>query len=222
MRSSSSQRARSLISQPIAAGGPPGRQPRHRRRRRGGQEDGQPGRHGQRGGRDGQGTERGPAQVADDGGVGQAVGRLGGDRPERGQRERGDAPVQVPVGPLRRHLDQHDHESRPRAGRGAKPQDHVRLHDLLMSVCNDEATFWPYMNLMYPSGPFPRDGPIVKVCSAATVRPSGLACFTGPRPRKPWFTSRSSSAMPWWSRPRLTRPLLSPRPASPASAEGTI
>ena len=81
-----------------AAGGPPGRQPGHRRGRGGGQENRQPGRHVQRGGGDGQGAEGCSAQVTDDGGVGEAVGGFGGDRAERGQRERGDAPVQVPVG----------------------------------------------------------------------------------------------------------------------------
>jgi hypothetical protein len=68
-------------------------QARHRRGRRGGQEDGQPGRRVQRGGRDGQRVERHPAQVADDRGVGEAVRGFGGDRPEGGQREGGDAPV---------------------------------------------------------------------------------------------------------------------------------
>ncbi len=82
----------------------PGRgQAGHRRGRRGGQEDGHPGGHGQRGGRDGQRAERGPPQVPDDRGVGQGVGGLGHDRPERGQRERRDAPVQFQVGPDSQH-----------------------------------------------------------------------------------------------------------------------
>ena len=84
-------------------GGPRRGQAGHRRGRRGGQEDGQPGGRGQRGGRDGQRAERRPPQVPDDGGVGQVVGRLGGDRPERGQRERRDTPVQFQVGPGTQH-----------------------------------------------------------------------------------------------------------------------
>jgi hypothetical protein len=68
------------------------------RGRGGGQEDRQPGRHVQRGARDRQAIQRGPAQMTDDRGIGQAVGGFGRDRPEGGQRENRDAPVQDPVG----------------------------------------------------------------------------------------------------------------------------
>ena len=61
---------------------------------------------------DGEAGERAGAEVPDDGGVGQQVQRLGGERPERGHREADDLPVVGAAGRARHRPAMVAHERR--------------------------------------------------------------------------------------------------------------